>query len=158
MTENELVELNNLVFNDREKTAIRLKRQLQLQCSSRTVQKYLNILGWRKIRTKFCQFVSFKNRIDRFIFAKLSLACIETFDFNIFIDESTVQCDKNANKQWYQDFPGETRIGLIGKYSHELSLHVLGGISRRGPTQLALFTGKLDQNSFQDLCDQFLVP
>ena len=29
-----------------------------LRASSRTVQKCLNLLGWRKIRVKYCQYVS----------------------------------------------------------------------------------------------------
>ena len=34
------------------------------------VQNYLNKLGWKKISTKFCHFVSEKNRIELFFSAK----------------------------------------------------------------------------------------
>ena len=54
-------------------SAKRAKAKLNLRASSRTVQKYLNALGWRKIRTKYCQYVSIKNRIERVLFARACL-------------------------------------------------------------------------------------
>ena len=46
----ELEELDNLVTNNKNLTANQMKTSLNLRASSRTVQKYLNLLGWRKIR------------------------------------------------------------------------------------------------------------
>ena len=36
---------------------------------------------------------------------------------------------------------GETRLGMIGKYAHLITVHCFGGISRRGRTELVTFTG-----------------
>ncbi len=136
-----------------------IKNRLSLNVSPRTIQRYVNYLGWRKIRAKYCQFVSVKNRIERLIFSQLCLLNNEQFLQTVFVDESTVQESKNARKVWYNpDITGETRIGLIGRYAHPLSVHVIGGISRNGPTELIVFTGKMDGTGFQELADEFLVP
>jgi hypothetical protein len=41
--------------------------------SSRSIQKYLNRVGWKKIRTRRCAVVNEKNRTERIIFAKLCI-------------------------------------------------------------------------------------
>jgi hypothetical protein len=45
----------------------------------------MKLLGWRKIKRKTCAFVSIKNRIERFIFAKFSRAIDDKFYDSIFI-------------------------------------------------------------------------
>ena len=68
--------------------------------------------------------VSPKNRIERFFFAEVSLDFQDQFeDFN-FIDESTVQMNKNANTFWFKVISGETRLVLIGKYKHAASVQI----------------------------------
>ena len=112
--------------------------------TSLTRPKYFNIMGWKKIRTKYCQFVSRKNRIERLIYADFCLSINYTYDCTIFIDESTVQASKNAHRRWYKPgLEGETRIGLVEKYTHPYSVHVIGGISRLGATELIVFKGTL---------------
>ena len=158
ISEQELIGIDKIVFRNRHITANAIKQRQNLRVSSRTVQKYLNILGWRKVRTKYCQVVSPKNRIERFFFAKVILEFEDQFLDSIFIDESTVQMNKNASTIWYKVISGETRLGLIGKYKHAASVHILGGISRKGPTSLVIFQGTLDSKKFQRLAHQFLVP
>ena len=53
---------------------------------------YLNIMGWEKIRTKYCQAVSLKNRRECIAFATMARHFKDPFDNSIFIDESTIQC------------------------------------------------------------------
>lgn len=57
---------------------------------------------------------------------------------------------------WYKERPN--LIKLVGKYQHEASVHIIGAISRRGRSKLMIFTGRLNSDGFQDLCDQFLIP
>ncbi len=59
---------------------------------------------------------------------------------------------------WYRPFDDETRNGLIGKYAHGLSVHVIGGISRRGATRIAVFKQKCNSLNFQELLRFFLIP
>jgi hypothetical protein len=158
VTNGEMNMIDRIVLKNRAIKAKSIKQSLKLKPSVRTVQKYLNILGWRKIRTKFCQMVSVKNRIERYIYASLCLSSHETFNESIFIDESTVQLNKNANRIWYKFIYGETRLGLIGKNKHEPSVHIIGGISRSGPTKLVIFEGKLNARGFQRVSRIFLLP
>jgi hypothetical protein len=52
VTMDELKAIERRVRINRELTALHLKQQLHLQASTRTIQKYLNVLGWRKKMTK----------------------------------------------------------------------------------------------------------
>ncbi len=54
--------------------------------------------------------------------------------------------------------PGETRLRFKGKFKHAPTVHIIGGISRRGPTKLMIFTGNLNANGVMLLFDEFLVP
>ena len=54
--------LRNPDEENKETTALQAQNLLNLRVSTRTVQNYLRRLGWRRIVTRFCQFVSSKNR------------------------------------------------------------------------------------------------
>jgi hypothetical protein len=43
-----------------------------LNVSTRSIQRYLNIMGWEKVRTKYCQAVSLKNSRERIAFATMA--------------------------------------------------------------------------------------
>ena len=159
INEIELNELDQVIVANRETTALQAKNSLNLRASARTVQKYLNRLGWKRIITRFCQFVSTKNRIERVIFCNFCILTGEDFQYSIFIDECTVSMDKNGRFQWYRSgLAGETRSGLKSKYKHAASVHILGGISRSGRTKLMIFSGKLNTQGFQELATEFIIP
>ena len=61
ITEAELGPLDQLIIINKETTALQAKRELNIR-ATRSVQNYLNKLGWKKIQ--HCQFVSDKNRIE----------------------------------------------------------------------------------------------
>ena len=71
ISQNQMNALDRLIYRKRELTAKNAKIRLNLRVSTRTVRKYLNLLGWRRVCTRFCQFVSFKNKIERVIYSKL---------------------------------------------------------------------------------------
>ena len=73
VTYTELKQIDSMVTNIRGIRAKNIKQALNLRPSVRRVQKYLNISGCRKIRSKFCQMVSTKNRKERYIYASLCL-------------------------------------------------------------------------------------
>jgi len=62
----QLNNLNSLTTKNRFITARILRNKLKLTVSIRTVQKYYNLMGWRKIPSRFCQFVHRVNRIKRY--------------------------------------------------------------------------------------------
>ena len=144
VTNHQLNLLNNAVYHNRDLTAKKLKFIFNLNVSVRSVQRYLNIMGWVKIRTKYCQAVSLKNRKERICFANMAKSFKDEFDNSIFIDESTVQATRNAHRMWHKPYGNETRLGLQETYSHLMSVHVIGGISRKGATELLIFNGKVD--------------
>jgi hypothetical protein len=135
ITEAELGPLDQLIIINKETTALQAKRELNIR-ATRSVQNYLNKLGWKKIQ--HCQFVSDKKRIERVFFCAI---CQLTN--SIFIDECTVSMTYNGRFQWHisSGIASETRSGLKSKYKHEAPIHVLGGISRKGPAKLIIFSG-----------------
>ena len=86
--------------------------------------------------------VSFKNRIEQYLFA---LCCDQTelsFDYKIFIDKANAWADQNGHTRWYRKMEGETRSGSVGHNAHEFSCHVIGDISGRGATECSLHEKK----------------
>jgi hypothetical protein len=150
--------IDKALYRNRKLTSRALKQKFQLVPTIRTVTHYVRRLGWRKIRSKYCQAVSVKNRIERLIYAELCKLNGENFDYKIFIDESTTQSNRNAGTIWYKPFPDETRLGLIGRYKHLLAFHCFGAISRKGASQLLIFDGTLNEAGFKQACDLVLVP
>ena len=80
------------------------------------------------------------------------------FNNSIHLDECCVQLDRNCNMIWHKKFDDETRGGLIGRYSKLMSVHIIGGISRLGPTSLEIWDGLLDSYGFQQMLARFCVP
>ena len=120
-------------------TARKAKRIIGLNVSTRTVLTYLQRLGWKCIKTRYCQYVSLKNRYERFIYCRFCVIGGETFCYSIFLDECTVEMVHESKAIWYRQKPDE--IKLVGKYQHEASVHILGAISRRGRSKLMIFSG-----------------
>ena len=79
----------------------RAKNILGLRSSLWTIGKYLKKLGWRKIKTKYCQFVREINQFERVLYAHLCQASGLDFNDSIFIDETTRQCGLNAPLHWF---------------------------------------------------------
>jgi hypothetical protein len=96
ITNHQLNLLNRAVYHNRDLTAKKLKFMFNLDVSVRSVQRYINIMGWVKIKTKYCQAISLKNKKERIVFATMAKNLIDTFHNSIFIDESTVQAIKNS--------------------------------------------------------------
>ena len=123
-----------------------------LRVTARTVRKYFIRLGSRTVRTKYCQFVSNKNRYKKL--AKICLLSQEKFYYFIFI--WVYDWDRHGSFFWAKDSPNQ--IKLVVEYSHEASIHIIGAISRRGRSKLFIFHGSLNSNDTQYLGDQFLLP
>ena len=141
-------------------TVKKLKVQLVLTASVRTICRYLNILGWRKVNTKYCQIVSPVNRVKRFIFCCMAKLQNERFDDVIDIDECTVELRQCTYKTWNKPSANLLRAhgGKVGKPKHNLKVHLFGGISRKGLTPLVIFTGIMYSKDFQKFLSQSIIP
>jgi hypothetical protein len=152
-----LIRLDRIVRQNSGISARRaLKRMNDLHVTVRTVRNYLTRLGWRTIRTKYCQFVSNKNLYERFVYAKICLLSHERFYYHIFMDECTVELVRHGSFFRVKDAPDQ--IKLVGRYAHEASIHIIGAISRRGRSELYIIHGSLNSNGLQYLSDRFLLP
>ena len=60
----------------------------------------------------------------------------------IFVDESTVQLENNSKIRYLKNGDKRRRIGSCAK--HPVKVHVWGGISARGATQIVIFDGKVN--------------
>ena len=58
-------------MKNRNFSARMLRSKCKINAASRTVQNFLKLLGWRKIKKKTCAFVSIKNRTERFLLPDL---------------------------------------------------------------------------------------
>ncbi len=100
VTNRGLLALNNCLINNSQFTAKQLKISLVLTASTRTITRYCNKLGWKKIRTRYCQIVSFNNRVKRFIYACSAKLNKETFHNTIHIDECSIELRFTTIKNW----------------------------------------------------------
>ncbi len=53
ITENELEAIDNSIYENRQLFANTIKINLNLRASQRVVQRYINLLGWKKKATKY---------------------------------------------------------------------------------------------------------
>ena len=111
-----------MLIQERETTAKDIKRELGISANVRTVQKYIKILGWKRIRTKFCQTVSTKNRVERVVFSTICSDNSDNFDTTIFIDESIVAMNKNGPNCWFKVFLHENNKGFYMKIIELISI------------------------------------
>ena len=129
------------VQND-ELTAVDVQKKLiikfGLHLSIPSIKRLRKKLGWRKTGPRYCQAIRPINCVKRLEFAELSLENDETFDDVVFTDESSIHIKRHSNIAFRKKgMPGK----LKPKVKHPYKVHVWGGISRNGRTQLVIFTG-----------------
>ena len=64
-----VIAINDLIFENQEITLAEIKEELGLDASIRTIGRYVNALGWRKIETKYriYKLIFNDNKIKKFI-------------------------------------------------------------------------------------------
>ena len=145
---------------DNELTTPRLMERLKEQfpdvkVSERTVARARQELGWVHQTAKYCQLVREANKGVRLEWAQKMIADGEKFDDVIFTDESTFQVEYHARRAYRR--LGEPRI-LRQKPKHPAKVHVWGGISKRGATQIILFKANMTATRYTQILDASLVP
>ena len=96
------------LLEDPFQTSLEIRSKLNLVASVRTIRNYIRMLGWRKVRTQYCQIVSFDNRVKRYVFGSFCKIFKETFDDVIWLDETTVEIRlaeyknhcKSSSRRW----------------------------------------------------------
>ena len=128
--------------------------------SSCTLIIPLNLMGWRKVQTKYCQIFRPVNRLKRFIFACLVKRFGENFDDAIVIDECTVELRIFNPTNWRKDGQPLLRAsgGKLGKPKHNVKVHLFGGISRKGLLPLITFGGIMYSKDYQNWLSLSVIP
>ena len=160
ITKRGLLAINKALLQNPFITRTKLKQDLQLVASVRTISKAIKLLGWRKVLTKYCQIVEPRNRVKRFIYCGFCKTYGENFDDTIDVDETTVELRFCKNTNYIKSKSSLLRAtgGKLGKPKHNFKLHLFGGISRHGLTPLVIFTGRMFSKDFQNFLSVSILP
>ena len=109
-----------------------------------------------KSGVRYCQLVTEKNRIKRLEFARECLAREDDFSNVIFTDESSIWLERHA-KVCFRRYDQPAK--LKPKEKHPYKVHVWAGISTRGTTDMAIFTGIMRKEFYVDtILSKYLLP
>ncbi len=123
--------------------------------STSTICRERRRLGWIRGSTRYCQTVRKVNQEKRFVHCARVLAKEDTFDDVIFTDECTVQLESHVSLCYRRKGSAPK---LKPKPKHPYKVHVWAGVSRRGTTELCIFTGKLNSIGYQGILEECLLP
>ena len=128
----------------------------EIQVSTSTIKRARRHLGWISKKTRYCALIREANKEKRLLWCQQR---VEQNDLDlkdvIFSDESSVQLESHR-KTCYHKIGQPSR--LCGKPKHPLKVHVWGGISARGATQVVIFSGIMNATRYTDILDGALVP
>ena len=132
-----------------------LKEWPDLAVSISTIKRARYQLGWRATRPKYCQLVREANKAKRLDWCKDRLMENEQFDNVIFTDECSVQLDSHGRLC----FCKEKEVRKIKpKPKHPTKVHIWGGISKRGTTELVIFKGIMKAEHYCTILQDGLLP
>ena len=134
---------------------LKLKTVFDITVSTTTVKVARQKLGWVSSTQAYCQTVRGANRPKRLEYAFRCITTREKFQDVIFTDQSTIKIQTTTGKCFYLKGHKKT---LKGKPKHPFSVHVWAGISRKGPTDIHIFTGIMNSEYYQGILTRFLKP
>jgi len=79
----------------------------------------------------------------------------EQFDNVLLTDESTIQLDQHSRLCFRRHL--QPRV-LKQRAKHPIKVHVWGGISKRGATNVIIFSGIMDAERLERICEAGLLP
>ena len=145
---------------DDETTATQLHKLLTLHgisISFSTIIRCRSMLGWTFRGSKYCQLIRRQNKIKRFLWAcdNYQEAVSNGFSDVIWTDETTVQLESHRRHSFRKK--GEPAT-LKPRPKHPVKVHVWAGISRKGPTSVAIFEGIMDAEFYISILQKHLLP
>ena len=157
-------EVLNFVDAEMEKndelTAPHLRKKIseKFNCdfSESKVKRIRKKLGWVQTGTKYCQLIREPNRVKRLEFAIKCIEERESFDNVIFSDECSAHMEIHAKLSFRRKWePAKMK----GRPKHPYKVHIWGGISKRGATNIQIFTGNMDAQFYTDrILKETLLP
>ncbi|XP_057299461.1 uncharacterized protein LOC130630079 [Hydractinia symbiolongicarpus] len=124
-----------------------VKSEFQLDVSSSCIRQARQKIGWTLTGPRYCQLVRVPNQVLRLEFCQKLLRTNEQFEDVIFTDESTIMMD-NHGKICFRKKGRLPNLKPTAK--HPYKIHVWAGISKRGPTDILLFTGIMRKEFYAD--------
>ena len=120
-----------------------------------TVKRARQDLGWVINSPKYCQLIRDANKTKRLVWCEKMIAEKESFDNVIFTDESSVALETHRKRCYRRkDEPRK----LKPRPKHPVKVHVWGGISKRGATPIAIFTGIMTAVRYTEILESALIP
>ncbi|RCN39703.1 hypothetical protein ANCCAN_14363 [Ancylostoma caninum] len=129
-------------------TAAEISRRLRarrIRVGTTQIKFWRDRLGFKRASTKYCQVIREENKAKRLEFCEDMIARRERFLDCIFTDESTFQLGCSTKYCYIEE--GSETARLRSRAKHPGKLHVWGGISSRGTTDLATFNGSVRMDS-----------
>ena len=127
-----------------------------VQVSISTIKRARQHLGWISKKTRYCALIREVNKEKRLQWCKERLEENDLeLDDVIFSDKSSVQLESHRKTSYHKVGPP---LRLCGRPKHPVKVHVWGGISCRGATQIVIFTGIMNATRYTDILDASLVP
>ena len=126
-----------------------------LSVSLGTIKRARYELGWVVSNPKYCQLIRDANKENRIEWCKKMIEDAEQFGDVIFTDESSVMLDRHRRKCYCKKC--EPRK-LKARPKHPVKVHIWGGISKRGATSVAIFTGIMTATRYTKILDAALLP
>ena len=152
--------IDEMMEADDELTSTKLRSQLvekypTLKVSLNTIKRVRRENGWVSTRPHYCQLIREANRIKRKEWCEQQLADREDFKNVIFCDECSVQLDHHGRLCFRQKLQPRR---LKGRPKHPAKIHIWGGISVCGATQIVMFSGNMDAIRFGEILKASLLP
>ena len=141
---------------DDETTATQLQAKLAsfgVYVSLATILRNRRLLGWIYRGSAYCQLIRSVNKEKRLEWARDHLQ--DTFDDVIWSDETSVQLE--AHRRFCYRKEG-MKPKPKPRPKHPIKVHVWAGISKKGPTNVCIFEGKMDALLFCQILQRTLLP
>ena len=141
---------------DDETTATQLQAMLASQniyVSLATIVRNRVQLGWTYRGSAYCQLIREPNKQKRLEWATDHLH--DNFDNVIWTDETTVQIETHKRFCYHKE--GQ-KPRPKPRPKHPVKVHVWGGISKVGATEVCIFEGTMNATLYCDILEKTLLP
>ena len=148
--------VDNQMRCDDETTAMQLHELLVqhgISISLHTVLRARELLGWTFRRSSYCQLIRDANKQTWLDWALQYQN--DRVDNVIFSDEASIQIETHRLRCYRKK--GE-KPKPKPRPKHPVKVHVWAGISKKGATSIAIFTGIMDAEFYVNILDRCLVP
>lgn len=133
-----------------------LKEQFpHLDVSLPTIKRARKQQGWVCTKPHYCQLIRDLNKRKRLLWCHYLKNTNEMFENIIFTDECTVQLDRHSRICFRKK---KQLRSLKPRAKHPAKIHIWGGISCRGATNVIMFTGIMDAPRYKQILEAGLLP